>query len=222
MTLPSSGSIAMSQVNAELSFSPTATISFNDSSVRTLTGTSPGTSLVLPTGFYGKASSVTFSTYWTIGNGPYVVESQVQQDSWTWDQWTGSDYYNGWYADNSAAYPGSNPQTFKGVDFAVRLTTLPGYFSFGYIYIIQVNVYTVGTHSQTWATSLTFPSGSGWGGGSPTQYVFPFASATRYDQPAYNPSGSYSYFQWAEPSYSNWYFTNPGPGANVYRSIIMA
>jgi hypothetical protein len=217
----------MSQVNAELSFSPTATISFNDSSVRTLTGTSPGTTLVLPTGFYGKASSVTFSTYWVIGGGPYEVDYSVHPGTWTWDQFTGptgggNDYYNAWYADNSGSYPGSHPQTFKGVDFAVNLTTLDGSYTYGFTYITGVVVFTVGTHSPTWATSLTFPSGSGWGGGYPTQYVFPFASATRYDQPAYNPSGPFSSFQWGVGSPNHWFFTNPGDGSDVYRSIIMA
>jgi hypothetical protein len=65
MTLPSSGSIAMSQVNTELGLSSTAQISFNDTTVRTLTGTSAGTALILPTNFYGKTHRITLSYTFT-------------------------------------------------------------------------------------------------------------------------------------------------------------
>lgn len=71
MTLNSSGaislggSIAGQSVNLELGVSATATITMNQTSVRTLTGTTAGTALVIPTNFYGKSSSVTASYTFT-------------------------------------------------------------------------------------------------------------------------------------------------------------
>lgn len=50
------GSTAGQSVNLELSQSATAQISFNDTNVRTLTGTTAGTALVMPTNFYGKSN----------------------------------------------------------------------------------------------------------------------------------------------------------------------
>lgn len=64
MTLNSSGPISLGgstagqSVNLELGQSATAQISFNDANVRTLTGTSSGSTLVMPTNFYGKSSVV--------------------------------------------------------------------------------------------------------------------------------------------------------------------
>ena len=64
MTLNSSGPISLGgstagqSVNLELGQSATAQISFNDANVRTLTGTSSGSALVMPTNFYGKSSVV--------------------------------------------------------------------------------------------------------------------------------------------------------------------
>ena len=48
------GSTSGQSVNLELGKSATAQISFNDADVRTLTGTSSGTALIMPTNFYGK------------------------------------------------------------------------------------------------------------------------------------------------------------------------
>lgn len=62
MTLNSSGPISLGgsttgqSVNLELGQPATAQISFNDAAVRTLTGTSANTALVMPTNFYGKSS----------------------------------------------------------------------------------------------------------------------------------------------------------------------
>jgi len=65
MTLPSSGSISLSQVNTELGLSSTAQISFNDAAVRTLTGTTTNSTLTLPTNFYGKSNRVSISYTFT-------------------------------------------------------------------------------------------------------------------------------------------------------------
>ena len=67
MALNSSGPISLGgsttgqSVNLELAQGATATISFNDASVRTLTATSVGTTLVLPGGFYGKSTRTTIA-----------------------------------------------------------------------------------------------------------------------------------------------------------------
>jgi SPRY domain len=74
MTLNSSGPISLGgatagqSVNLELGYSATAQISFNDAAVRTLTGTTAGTALVMPTNFYGKSSGFTL-TYLVVGGG---------------------------------------------------------------------------------------------------------------------------------------------------------
>lgn len=52
------GSTTGQSVNLELGLSATAQISFNDAAVRTLTGTSSSTALIMPTNFYGKSSSL--------------------------------------------------------------------------------------------------------------------------------------------------------------------
>jgi hypothetical protein len=53
------GSTSGQSVNLELGQSATAQISFNDANVRTLTATTAGTALVMPTNFYGKSNSET-------------------------------------------------------------------------------------------------------------------------------------------------------------------
>jgi len=74
MTLNSSGPISLGgsttgqSVNLELGQSATAQISFNDAAVRTLTGTSSGSALVMPTNFYGKGGVVISVTDQTISD----------------------------------------------------------------------------------------------------------------------------------------------------------
>lgn len=55
------GSTTGQSVNLELGQSATATISFNDAAVRTLTGTTAGTALSMPGGFWGKSSSISLT-----------------------------------------------------------------------------------------------------------------------------------------------------------------
>ena len=67
MTLNATGPISLGgattgqSVNLELAQSATAQISFNDANVRTLTGTTAGTALVMPTNFYGKSNRAALS-----------------------------------------------------------------------------------------------------------------------------------------------------------------
>jgi hypothetical protein len=55
MTLPASGALSLSQVLTELGLPAGTQINFNDSRIRTLTGTAAGTALRFPTDFYGKS-----------------------------------------------------------------------------------------------------------------------------------------------------------------------
>jgi hypothetical protein len=74
MALNSSGPISLGgsttgqSVKLEVQNSATATISFNDSKVRTLTGTSADSTLVMPTNFYGTSYAYTL-TYLIIAGG---------------------------------------------------------------------------------------------------------------------------------------------------------
>lgn len=60
------GSTVGQSVNLELGLSATAQISFNDTVVRNLTGTSSGTALIMPTNFYNKSSILDTQTV-TVG-----------------------------------------------------------------------------------------------------------------------------------------------------------
>ena len=69
MTLNASGPISLGgstvgqSVNLELGQSATATISFNDVSVRTTTGTTAGTPISMPTNFWGKSGNPAVTNY---------------------------------------------------------------------------------------------------------------------------------------------------------------
>lgn len=64
------GSTSGQSVNLELGQSATAQISFNDANVRTLTATSAGTALIMPTNFWGKGGGFTPVTRtYTSGTG---------------------------------------------------------------------------------------------------------------------------------------------------------
>ena len=90
MTLNASGPISLGgattgqSVNLELGQSATTTISFNDAAVRTLTGTTAGTSLSMPSGFWGKSSGVSL----------VISSNQVDLNLRTWalaNGWNGND-----------------------------------------------------------------------------------------------------------------------------------
>lgn len=89
MTLAASGAISLGgstatrSVNLELNLSATAQISFNDAAVRTLTGTSANTALIMPTNFYGKSLGATV----TVGN--YIVISKISTYNYGYDGATG-------------------------------------------------------------------------------------------------------------------------------------
>ena len=75
MALNSSGPISLGgattgqSTNLELGQSATAQISFNDANVRTLTGTTAGTALIMPTNFYGKFLTVSVDFLVVAGGG---------------------------------------------------------------------------------------------------------------------------------------------------------
>lgn len=89
MTLNSSGPISLGgstsgqSVNLELNKSATAQISFNDAAVRTLTGTSAGTALVMPTNFYGKSNGPIVTV------GSYILTGKVNLYYYGYDGATG-------------------------------------------------------------------------------------------------------------------------------------
>lgn len=69
------GSTSGQSVNLQLGKSATATISFNDSNVRSLTGTSANTQLSMPSQFWGKGFTPVTHTYSTPGSGTETVPS---------------------------------------------------------------------------------------------------------------------------------------------------
>jgi hypothetical protein len=77
------GSTVGQSVNLELGQSATTTISFNDANVRTLTGTTAGTSLSMPGGFWGKSTGASFT----------ITTNQKQLDLRAWvlaNGWNGT------------------------------------------------------------------------------------------------------------------------------------
>jgi hypothetical protein len=70
MVLPSTGSISMSQVNTEIQAATSTTqIDFNNSVVRSITGTSSSSALILPTNFYGASYGPTAVDYLVVAGG---------------------------------------------------------------------------------------------------------------------------------------------------------
>ena len=76
MTLNSSGPISLGgstagqSINLELGKSATATVSLNDTDVRTLAGVASG-AIVMPTNFYGKSSVIVNFSDWSVFAGNF-------------------------------------------------------------------------------------------------------------------------------------------------------
>jgi hypothetical protein len=88
MTLNASGPISLGgstagqSVNLELGAASNATISFNDAAVRTLTGTTAGTQLTMPGGFYGKSIAFTFNATISANTNDYNLRSAAVAAGW--------------------------------------------------------------------------------------------------------------------------------------------
>lgn len=103
------GSTSGQSVNLELGQSATAQISFNDANVRTLTGTTAGTALVMPTNFWGKANATVQLTgqtidtyaYCTTAIGYYTLKSDGK--AYKYASETGEVYIEDWVTPTSEA-----------------------------------------------------------------------------------------------------------------------
>ena len=106
MTLNSSGPISLGgstagqSINLELGKSATATVSLNDTDVRTLAGVASG-AIVMPTNFYGKSSVVisitdqnisSFSVYPDVAETVYSIGGPLGQDGKVYEITTYSGY----------------------------------------------------------------------------------------------------------------------------------
>ena len=80
MTLPASGTIAMSDVNVELGAASTTARSLNDSAVRTLFGVASGT--ISMSNGYGKANNFTLTATISASQGTYNVRNAAVAAGW--------------------------------------------------------------------------------------------------------------------------------------------
>ena len=81
MTIVASGTITMGNLNTEMGYSATATISLNDAAMRTLSGTGSGTAVSLST-FYGKANVFNFNVTITSNTTDYNIKTAAIAGGW--------------------------------------------------------------------------------------------------------------------------------------------
>jgi hypothetical protein len=88
MALNSSGPISLGgatagqSVNLEIGQAATAQVSFNTAAVRTLTATTAGTALTMPTGFYGRSLGFTFNATISANTNNYNLRAAAVAAGW--------------------------------------------------------------------------------------------------------------------------------------------
>lgn len=176
MALPSSGAISLSAVNTELGQSSTATISMNDTNVRTLFGRSSG-AISMSDG-YGKSSLSVFVALGSTATAIYSTDAGVNWNTTTLPGGAGN-----WFA---VAWGGGSTGKF----FAAKQNTTQAAYS---------------SDGQTW-TSATLPVSNNWrcaayGGGywvilatgSPTNNILTSTDGVNWTASSYNPPGGASF-----------------------------
>lgn len=180
MTLPASGSISLSQVNTELGLSSTASISLNDSAVRTLFAKSSG-AIAMNDG-YGKSNTFPFTISsnqtnanlrslalaagWngttrvvaTVGSGVYISSNSTGTPALT----VNGSFPNGVELVNSGIIVGMGGNGGKGGGYGSGINGVAGSAAGG---ALSVSVSLTVTNNNTIA-------GGGGGGGGSAAYGF--------------------------------------------------
>jgi hypothetical protein len=129
MTLNSSGPISLGgstagqSINLELGKSATATVSLNDTDVRTLAGVASG-AIIVPTNFYGKSNAVisfTDDNVSAVGNTSQSAGYRIDTDGFVYQVVNGA---------STALYQWASPSTIGG-NYEVFATVTAGTLSFG-------------------------------------------------------------------------------------------